>query len=190
MGKRSNFERLPKDKYKTPVQGVHSLRRHLPPGSFTFAELCAGDGRLINHIEAHSRGRCVLASDIDPEAEWITEMDALTVTPEALERVDLIITNPPWTRSLLHPMIDRFRKLRTTWLLFDSDWAFTEAAGNLLPYCSDMIPTPRLKWLEDTPHSAKDNTAWYRFVADDVGGPRLHPRVAMPRGWPKIREAA
>ena len=31
---------------------------------------------------------------------------------------DYIITNPPWDRKLLHPMIEYFTAFRPTWLLF------------------------------------------------------------------------
>ena len=50
MGKRSDFERVPRDYYPTPIEAVRPLIPHLPKTGL-FAEPCAGDGRLIRHIE-------------------------------------------------------------------------------------------------------------------------------------------
>ena len=52
MGKRSDFERVPRDYYPTPYDAVKPLLPHLPE-NFTFAEPCAGDGRLIQHLKNH-----------------------------------------------------------------------------------------------------------------------------------------
>ena len=46
MGKRSNFERKPRDFYPTPIEAVYPLLEHLEE-DFTFAEPCAGDGALL-----------------------------------------------------------------------------------------------------------------------------------------------
>ena len=45
VGKRSNFERKPRDYYPTPIDAVIPLIKHLPKKGL-FAEPCAGDGRL------------------------------------------------------------------------------------------------------------------------------------------------
>ena len=50
MGKRSDFERVERDFYPTPIEAVRPLVPHLPKTGL-FAEPCAGDGRLIRHIE-------------------------------------------------------------------------------------------------------------------------------------------
>ena len=59
MGKRSDFERKPRDFYPTPIEAVEPLLPHLPEG-FKFAEPCAGNGALIEHLE--SKGVCMWAS--------------------------------------------------------------------------------------------------------------------------------
>ena len=68
MGKRSDFERKPRDFYPTPIEAVYPLLPHLPEG-FTFAEPCAGNGALIDHLE--TKGTCMWASDIEPQAKGI-----------------------------------------------------------------------------------------------------------------------
>ena len=61
MGKRSDFERKPRDFYPTPMEAVKPLLEHLPE-DFLFAEPCAGNGALIKHLE--TKGVCMWASDI------------------------------------------------------------------------------------------------------------------------------
>ena len=117
----------------------------------------------MHHIDmlTGSMGLCTLLSDINPADGGVEEADAMDVAIPG--NTDFIITNPPWTRRILHPMIERFRNIRPTWLLFDGDWMFTKQAKPYLDYCAKIVPTPRIKWIEDSPYSAKDNTAWFMF---------------------------
>ena len=50
MGKRSNFERIERDFYPTPISALAPLVPHLPI-AFGYIEPCAGDGRLIEHLK-------------------------------------------------------------------------------------------------------------------------------------------
>ena len=114
MGKRSDFERKPRDFYPTPFAAVEPLVKHLTQG-FTFAEPCAGDGQLCRHLE-YFGGICMWASDIEPQLEGIHKNDFSEIGDDEVLESNYIITNPPWNRSLLHPMIEHFIKLRPTWL--------------------------------------------------------------------------
>ena len=77
LGKRSDYERKPRDYYPTPLAAVKPLIPHLP-SSFTFCEPCAGDARLIEHIETlHDDASCLTAYDIEPQAGDVEELDAL-----------------------------------------------------------------------------------------------------------------
>ena len=62
MGKRSDFERLPRDFYPTPFEAVPPLIPHLN-GIRRFAEPCCGDGRLVRHLESFGLA-CVYAGDV------------------------------------------------------------------------------------------------------------------------------
>lgn len=161
MGKRSNFPRRPQDKYDTPSKGGVALWPFLPKKRFTYGELCAGRGDLIKAMP--DRASCALAVDIKPRAKGIRRMNALNIRERHLDGVDLLITNPPWTRQLLHLMIEHFAQLRPTWLLFDSDWAYTLQARDLLKCCRKIVAVGRLRWIPDTPYDGKDNTSWYLF---------------------------
>ena len=101
MGKRSNFERNPRDFYPTPFEAVEPLIEHLPR-EFGFAEPCAGDGALCGHLE-HYGGICMWASDIEPQHEGILTDDYVDIGEENCLESDYIITNPPWDRKILHP---------------------------------------------------------------------------------------
>ncbi|QJA42968.1 hypothetical protein [Phaeobacter phage MD18] len=173
MGKRSNFERVERDYYQTPFEAVKPLFPFLPAGRFSFAEPCAGDGRLVRHVREGTdrKAQCLLASDISPDCDWVSHKDALLIEEHDLENVDLIITNPPWDRrkatgQILHRLIDRFAALRPTWLLFDSDWVQTVQAK---PYLERMVATVsigRVKWIEGSTMSGKDNCQWHLFHPD------------------------
>lgn len=163
MGKRSQFKRVAKDYYPTiDPRAVAALLPHLPPGA-TFAEPCMGKGHLIRSLESAGFS-CQWATDIDDG------FDALDLTENELILCDLIITNPPWSRPLLHAMIEHFAKLRPTWLLFDADWMHTAQAGPYLAqYCRKIVSVGRLVWIEGTNTQGMDNAAWYLF--DREGGP-------------------
>lgn len=171
MGKRSNFDRVPRDFYPTPESAVRPLLAHLPEG-FTFSEPCAGDGRLITHL-VNGGGSCVAASDIEPRGFGITEASY----EEAPVSGDWVITNPPWDRKLLHPMIEHFSGLLPTWLLFDADWMHTKQSIPYLPLLRKVVSVGRVKWIEDSPHTGKDNCCWYLFDQSDNSQTRFYGRT-------------
>ena len=154
MGKRSNFERKPRDFYPTPAAAVLPLIPHLR-GVRTFAEPCCGDGALVRHLEAHGL-RCTYTGDI------AIGQDALASTDYS--EPDSIITNPPYTRPLMHALIQHLQQIAPTWLLLDLDWAATKQAIPYLTSCSDIVTIGRLRWIAETKHTGKDNYGWYRFT--------------------------
>lgn len=166
MGKRSNFERKERDFYPTPREAVEPLRIHLPR-EYAYAEPCAGDGALTDQLSAH-RIWCFYMGDIEPQDPRIKKKNALEITEKDVRHCDYIITNPPWTRSILHPLITHFRHLKPTWLLFDGPWAFTKQAVPYLKYCSDIVVVGRLKWIPGSKYTSKDDCAWYKFVDEET----------------------
>lgn len=172
MGKRSDFRRRPQDAYYTPYAAVPPLIPFLDD-VVTFAEPCCGDYRLAKHLSEHSKA-CVFSGDIE------FGFDALEWTGG--DFFDAIITNPPWTRAILHPMIRHFQSIAPTWLLFDADWKHTKQAAPFLDQCSHVVSVGRLKWIEDSAYSGKDNAAWYRFDVNHSGGPHFYGQ--------QIKEAA
>ena len=158
MGKRSNFERQPRDFYPTPMEAVEPLLEHLPE-DFLFAEPCAGNGALVEHLE--TKGVCMWASDIEPQAEGIHKNDYSDVGFNELIESEYVITNPPWDRKILHPMISWFAPRIKTWLLFDADWMHTKQSVPYMDMCSKIVSVGRIKWFGNM--TGKDNCAWYLF---------------------------
>ena len=165
MGKRSNFDRVPRDYYPTPLEAVKPLVPHLPKKHFSFREPCAGDGRLIKHVESLTSGKCTHAADIEPRAEGIIQRDALQFGyRHKPPLVDVVcITNPPWDRKILHPLIEIWAEHMPTWLLFDADWMHTKQSGPYMKYCKRVVSVGRVKWIEGSKQTGKDNCCWYLF---------------------------
>ncbi|MGB3389480.1 MAG: hypothetical protein WBA88_16015 [Pseudaminobacter sp.] len=173
MGKRSDFKRRPMDAYQTiDPRAVAALLPFIEGLSY-FAEPCRGEGHLERQLNDAGL-TCLWSSDI---ADTDPPLDALTLTAKDLAAVDAIITNPPWSRPILHEMIRHFQSIAPTWLLFDADWAHTKQAAPYLPQCSHIVSVGRLKWIEGSKHTGKDNCAWYRFDTRHSEGPRFYGPV-------------
>lgn len=141
MGKRSSFERIPRDFYPTPYEAVVPLMAHLPPGS-TYCEPCCGDGALIEHLSRHAF-ECVYAFDIDPKVHDAYCMDATVSWSDG--DPDFYITNPPWDRKVLHPIIENLSRHLPTWLLFDADWMHTRQSTPFMPHLRKIVSVGRVK---------------------------------------------
>ena len=172
MGKRSKFKRVERDFYPTPIEAVKPLIPHLI-GNYTYWEPCAGDGSMVEHIQTIThpgRWPCILASDICPaviQVVGVSKQDALTCD---MPKCDYIISNPPWSVHLLHPMIERFSSHAPTWLLFYADWMHTKQSAPFMPWCRKIVSVGRVKWIPDSKMTGKDNAAWYLFD-QSKGGP-------------------
>jgi hypothetical protein len=170
MGKRSDFTRIPRDFYPTPRAAVLPLLPYLR-GIRSFAEPCAGDGALIRHLESCGLA-CIYSGDI------ASGQDALAL--DHYGAIDSIITNPPYTRELMHRLIQHFQRIAPTWLLMELDWASTKQAAPFMPSCSDIVAIGRLRWIEGTTMSGKQNFAWYRFDISHSVGPIFHAQGSAP----------
>jgi len=161
MGKRSDFARSPRDFYPTPAEAVRPLLPHLSPGT-RFCEPCAGDGALVDHLTAYGHV-CTRARDIEPRRADIDRKDALTTLTG---NIDCFITNPPWDRKILHPLITHLSDQAPTWLLFDADWVHTRQAAPFLPRLRKIVSVGRVKWIPDSAMTGKDNCAWHLFDSE------------------------
>lgn len=162
MGKRSEFRRRKNDAYFTPPAAVLPLLPYVAAGA-RFAEPCAGNGALIDALTSHGL-RCTEAYDIEPKRGDIIKRDFFSPVGGMFSEsdTDIIITNPPWTRQILHPMIDSFAAMRPTWLLFDADWMHTKQAEPYLQFCHKIVSVGRVSWMGNGV-SGMDNSAWYLF---------------------------
>ena len=172
MSKHANFKRRKNDAYFTwDRKAIPPLLLHLKPKT-NFCEPCAGAGHLINQLEDAGH-YCWSAYDIEPQGPFIIEKDAMDIAETA---ADLFITNPPWTRSILHPLITHLASIKPTWLLFDADWMHNLSSKQYLKHCVKILSTPRLKWIEGTDQAGKDNCAWYLFDINHESYPTMFGR--------------
>lgn len=164
MGKRSDFPKISKDAYMTfDPRATRPLLPILRP-SLTYYEPCVGNGDLIRLL---SDFKCVGSSDI--------ELDARTTQYNT--DAECFITNPPWTRKILHPIIENLRVQRPTWLLFDAAWMFTAQSAPYMPFCRAVIAVGRLRWIPETTMDGKDDCAWYLFDKLVYGRTIFIPRL-------------
>lgn len=134
---------------------------------------------MVDYLESANHP-CVFASDIEPLRHDIMRLSALEVR---YIRADYIITNPPWTRSILHPMIDAFTATKIpTWLLVDADWLQNLNSAPWVDKCSMVVPIGRVKWFPGTEHTGMDNAIWALFSPGHTGGPRIIPRRKIVNG--------
>lgn len=187
MGKRSDFPRKDRDGYFTPPEAVWPITPFLRTTP-RFAEPFCGDGAIIRTLEALGY-ECNFASDIEPQgpmaetAEWI---DAMHLTIAEVVNCDVIVTNPPWPspRGRGEPtlsFIQAMSVLKPTWMLLAADFAHNVYSSELLrAHCSDIVSVGRVKWEAGSPHTGKENAAWYLFNRGQ--GPAIfHPRQTPVR---------
>lgn len=163
MAKRDSgkFERIPNDLYRTFDERAHRRLNPLLQPRTRFIEPCAGHGDLVTglHVLGH---RCVGAYDIDPQRPDIQRGDATRMRWNNLGRV-IFITNPPWTRPILHAIILHLCRQAPTWLLFDSDWLYCDQAAPFMRYLRRVVAVGRLRWIEGTTMDGRENASWYLF---------------------------
>lgn len=175
MGKRSDFIRTPRDYYRTfdPRAGV-ALKPHIKVNS-TYIEPFAGAGDLIDQLTYLT---CVAKTDIEPQRKDISVRDAFDYTEEDFKNVDFCVSNPPWQRALLHPLIEHFASIVPTWYLHDSDWLFNKSSGPFIEkYLVKVVAIGRMKWQPETNMSGKDNCIWALYDINKTRPAEFHGRT-------------
>ena len=166
MGKREEvkFEKKPRDKYYTidPV-AVNTLVPHLRKPT-NFIEPCAGDGELVRGLTRLGVD-CCGAYDIEPQASWIEQKDCLTL---GRQDADYYITNPPFTWSVLQPLMSHMINILPTWLLLPADFMHNVRMGPYMKQCRKVVSVGRMYW-EENKVKGVENFCWYLFDKDYKG---------------------
>ena len=175
MGKRTSFPRLVGDRYLTfDPDPVRRLQPFLPR-NVVYAEPCAGRGDIVNHMDFFGH-RCAYACDVKPGRGLgirVENRDAFTLDWRWLESTDakMFISNLPWTREVLHPLIDRLTSLLPLWTILDADYAHTKQAASYIGRCARIVSLGRVQWMPGTTAAGFENCAWYFFPMRHSGGP-------------------
>jgi hypothetical protein len=172
MGKRSNFERVPRDFYPTPYTAFAPIRPHLDDQA-CYIEPCAGDGTLETWM-FHAGFWVKELYDIEPQRDDIIQKNVFDIKGNFDECV--FITNPPWDRKILHPLIVHLSMMAPTWLLFDADWMHTKQSADLMKICVKIVSVGRVKWIEGSKNTGKDNCCWYLFDSKHTGPTEFYGR--------------
>ena len=116
----------------------------------------------------------MLASDIEPQADWIVQKDGATLREGDVENCGLILTNPPFTWSVLKPMMERWIALRPTLLLLPADFMHNKRVAPFLEKAVWIKSIGRVRWIEGSNTSGVENYVWALFDKNkDVGTPTL-----------------
>ena len=158
MSKRSDFPKVSKDFYPTTdPKAVESLIPFI--SGKTYAEPCYGNGDLEDLLM--DVATCKWRSDVRETVASSKVMDAMSLTKGDLEGIDLIVTNPPFTRAVLMPMLHHFITLKPTWLLLPADYMQNVYFGGAMLRCQKVLSIGRLKWIKGSKHTSVDNFCWY-----------------------------
>ena len=168
MSKRCvEFPRRPQDEYDTPAAAVTPPLPYLKART-RFIDPCVGRGRLIEHL--------TLAGHICVASYDLPDNDARTKRYAEAKPGIMMITNPPWRRDVLHPIIRNLSDQAPTWLLVDADWIHTQQSVPFLPRICSIVSIGRVRWIPDSPYDGKDNAVWVLFGRPQVGGQILFSR--------------
>ena len=64
---------------------------------------------------------------------------------------------------MLHPIIENLARQHPLWVLLDADYAHTKQSIPFMKYCKKIVSVGRVKWIEDSKYSGKDNVVWMLF---------------------------
>ena len=183
MSKRTpGLPQRPRGFWPTPLEAVAPLVPLLPLRA-RYGEPCAGDGRLVEHIERLlPTADCVWMSDIEPQAPGICKRDALELDADSMPALSMFITNLPWptTGKKGDPAIGLIRHLTSIaplWTILPFCFAANEYFRRVAPMCAEILPIGRVSWLENG-KPGKDDSAWFLFDAANRRPTVLHARGA------------
>jgi hypothetical protein len=125
-----------------------------------FLEPCCGDGELAGHLESFGH-RCQGRFNLP-------DCDARYCFYRRAHQEVCFITNPPWSRSLLHRIITNLSDQGPFWCLLDADWMHTKQSIPYQPRLRRIISIGRVRWIEGSKSVGKDNAVWCLFTRPSI----------------------
>jgi len=172
VGKReaNKKEKSPRDYYSTiDPDAIKPLLPYLHDKKYY--EPCGGSGELITLVNALSNAKCLGSCDIHPLKEGIIQKSCMSLSQKDLLGVDFLLSNPPFTKENLLPMIDHLASLKPTWLLLPADMLHNLYMVQHLRYCDIVLSVGRLCWFPDEKGKfvkGVDNYCFYRFDKEKI----------------------
>ena len=111
---------------------------------------------------------CVYRCDIRQTVGSSFVKNALNLTEEDVENANVIITNPPYDKPMLLPLIDHFISLKPTWLLLPSDMMHNIYFAPYVRKCRTIISVGRLYW-QPNKVRGKSNFCWFYWPKGSTG---------------------
>ncbi len=152
-----------KDLITTPAEPVRVLVKALGSQPLVYAELCAGDGRLISHLKGEGH-ICGWAADIAPRAPGIERLDASLITSEQWEErpeIEVAISNPPYSRHLAVPILTAAITWPvTSWWLVPLSWLGNQWFRPFAPHVRHLAVVGRIRWIEGSKHKSSEDYVW------------------------------
>lgn len=84
----------------------------------------------------------------------------------------------PSDQQPLHRIITTLSDIAPTWLLFDADWMHTLQSEPYILRLQKIVSVGRLKWIEGSKHTGKDNAAWHLFYKSPKLPAHFHGRTS------------
>ena len=85
-----------------------------------------------------------------------------------------ILPGDPALSILMH-----LSAIAPTWSLLPANFAHNVYFGQIETRCQKIVSVGRVKWIEGTKHSGKDNAAWYLFDGEYAGATVFHGRSKL-----------
>lgn len=168
MSKRTDTDSAvanPSNFWPTPPEAVtpllEPLRQDVVLAKSRFIEPCAGDGALVDALVFHNFVRAV-AFDNEPRRSDIRHGDATTVDWSTVNPAIPAVTNPPWARHLLEPILAAIIGTRVVWLLLPLDYTTNLWTNPYMRHVNRIVPLGRVSW-KGNGKGGMENSAWFRF---------------------------
>ena len=206
MGKYTNEERNERDFYPTPIKAVHPLIPHLEGIARYAEPFVGDGKLVNHLSVLKSSMVCTWAFDIEPQLEPITvtstseflvseqrDFDELTPYDFAMgmiqRGVEAVITNPPWlnTPNSGYQLTRFVNKLCfggfPVILLLNGNilnnkgfWQNRVHGKSMGDLCYQVLPVGRMKWIEGSEHTGKEDCSWFFFNENCTTNPKILPR--------------
>ena len=147
MSKRSNFDKVPKEFYRSIDPKIGQALAPYVRG-LTYASPCYGEGDLEDQLM--DVATCKWRSDIRETVGCSEVMPVSSIKEEYLEGVDCIIENPPFSKDALLPILDHLLPMgKPMWLLLPWDHLQNGYMKPYVKYMQCAVPLGRLYWFEN-----------------------------------------